>query len=544
MFQTKMLNVNNLDIIQNNLRLNDGTHVYVLSQHGLDSAIIYVPPKPPVQVPGKRRWVEQYLWPAIEAFDGTRYNANFVGLVLCKGGGFNAPYEFISKEQLHEDFPLYDAPDESAGPQPEIRNWTGTPDDPRMIERLFEDLEPLGIAEADSFLTAAPYTNWEQTVTYNQPVIWRETVEDRLAHEYICDGEPDPLPYEYFYAHGYPEYKGIRTEQYTYETTLGYSLPGDAPASRNYYEWEGSEKSYYLSDRLLNLDAGSFYSETGGGTTYTCWFDVERSEHNLQWRYTGSIMGVPSGCWYCEHIDKSDEVKNAVLAQCGPVEDVDHYWPEDGEAIAAWWPGYDQRDNMLYQNISVGSTVLGTYDYTYTIEWNAFWEYYASVKGADEFAVVYSMQYYKGVFTSTTHEYGDDLTELWEDEQISEEKSLCVAVDGDVFELFTDPEGSRLQYGWGTKYFQVGGLSIGLFYFGRNISYPLDYQYVYAEVNRETRESEVVVTPFGDDTQYYDSIGERTGEDITDNDGNPIYHRSGYNTYRLIRETVTFEEQL
>jgi len=46
MFQTKMQNVNELDIISNSLRLDDGTIVNVMSQHGLDTANIYVPPEP------------------------------------------------------------------------------------------------------------------------------------------------------------------------------------------------------------------------------------------------------------------------------------------------------------------------------------------------------------------------------------------------------------------------------------------------------------------------------------------------------------------
>lgn len=45
MVQTEMCNVHDLDIIQNGLKLDDGTRVHVLKQHGLKTARIYVPPK-------------------------------------------------------------------------------------------------------------------------------------------------------------------------------------------------------------------------------------------------------------------------------------------------------------------------------------------------------------------------------------------------------------------------------------------------------------------------------------------------------------------
>lgn len=97
MYQTKLINTQGLDIIKGNLRLDDGTTVQVLSQHGFDSARIYVPPRHQEQHKEAERFREEVLFiPAWDAFDADR---NHVGYVLARGEGWNGPYEFIPKTE-------------------------------------------------------------------------------------------------------------------------------------------------------------------------------------------------------------------------------------------------------------------------------------------------------------------------------------------------------------------------------------------------------------------------------------------------------------
>ena len=101
MFQTKLLNVNELDIIHNNMELDDGTTVSVLSQHGLDTARIYVP-----EDDRRMRYVERtetvYI-PAFEVYSGAGGSGTLKGIVLCRGGGFNPVFEFISVDDYLTD---------------------------------------------------------------------------------------------------------------------------------------------------------------------------------------------------------------------------------------------------------------------------------------------------------------------------------------------------------------------------------------------------------------------------------------------------------
>lgn len=103
MFQTKLINVNNLDIIQNNLRLDDGTNIYVLSQHGLDTAKIFVPPTVTPEEPRVREETSVIYYPAFEAYNADQEH---IGYVIARGGGWQSPYEFVSMPEIDEIDPF------------------------------------------------------------------------------------------------------------------------------------------------------------------------------------------------------------------------------------------------------------------------------------------------------------------------------------------------------------------------------------------------------------------------------------------------------
>jgi hypothetical protein len=277
MFQTKMINTNNLDIIQGGRKWADGTEVRVLRQHGLDSAQIYVPPKPLVPVPGKKRWVEQFIWPAFEVTD---IDGNYVGIVICRGGGFEPPYEFVPEIQIPEGKLPEDLPDEPAGELPKERNWVGTTNHPDMIERLFEDLETAGIAELDTSNTRAwTYENFSTESLGAATTLYcgtsmtetHDNNENCVAHGY----EPSIVA-KFEHAAAFKLANRTQSENASVDVGFSYSLDGDPDLG----DWDEVEISriYYFGasewrtpipgqkpNRTINYDSGLGITQTGSG---------------------------------------------------------------------------------------------------------------------------------------------------------------------------------------------------------------------------------------------------------------------------------------
>jgi hypothetical protein len=101
------------------VRFEDGSIIKCLSCFGQDVVEVFVPPIPVVV---KREELKEIpllrYYPAFEAYNGDLWDSEFMGVVLCKGGGFNPPYEFVSKDSLPDDH--YEEPEEAL---PEERIW-------------------------------------------------------------------------------------------------------------------------------------------------------------------------------------------------------------------------------------------------------------------------------------------------------------------------------------------------------------------------------------------------------------------------------------
>ena len=104
MFQTKLQNTNGLDIIKGNRRFDDGTTMEVLSQHGMDTARIYVPPKSSIGG-GDREVIEEII--EEDRFD-YEYVPTFIvktisgeiGAVICtQGDGFDGSYVYTPPDK-------------------------------------------------------------------------------------------------------------------------------------------------------------------------------------------------------------------------------------------------------------------------------------------------------------------------------------------------------------------------------------------------------------------------------------------------------------
>ena len=295
MFQTKMLNVNNLDIIQDNLRLSDGTHVHVMSQHGLDSAQIYVPPKPGVTAPGKKRRVEQFIWPAIEMYyprAGSTWIGDFAGVVLCKGGGFDPPYEFIPADQMPEQALPEDTSSIPAGDLPEERFWTGIPIYPNCVDRSFEDIQPVGVGVSEIVSGSAPTGGFSGS--YNlQGAISRGEATPRQIGDSVFTSPPyaSILPPE-----GWTEYDAwarlLYNADYSSHFSRDYSIGfyyEDVGLPDDYLWWNtfpyvSTNFHYQINpgqrrDHVLSL-GGSFSESMSGIETSTFLFTSEKSAYD------------------------------------------------------------------------------------------------------------------------------------------------------------------------------------------------------------------------------------------------------------------------
>jgi hypothetical protein len=108
--------------------------------------------KPIVIKPKIRQRKKIFIWPAFEVTD---ISGNDLGIVICRGGGFEPPYEFISSQDIPDGKLPEDLPDAPAGELPEKRNWRGIPRGYNVNSILYEDLETAGIAELDTAYTRA-----------------------------------------------------------------------------------------------------------------------------------------------------------------------------------------------------------------------------------------------------------------------------------------------------------------------------------------------------------------------------------------------------
>lgn len=102
MFQTKMQNTGSLDIIQGNLRLADGTTVNVMSQHGLDTARIYVP----VVGVEEKKYIESQKTQILPYIFASENSFTQGGLLVCHNGlDLSGGYELFSPYGEESEYP-------------------------------------------------------------------------------------------------------------------------------------------------------------------------------------------------------------------------------------------------------------------------------------------------------------------------------------------------------------------------------------------------------------------------------------------------------
>lgn len=103
-----LMSFRNLQQDQRLVHFADGTIIKCLSCFGQDVINIFVPQVFVGGAPEYREREEITYYPAFEAYDGTDITANQIGYVICKGGGFNPPYEFIEINRENTDLDLFE----------------------------------------------------------------------------------------------------------------------------------------------------------------------------------------------------------------------------------------------------------------------------------------------------------------------------------------------------------------------------------------------------------------------------------------------------
>lgn len=508
-----LMSFQKLKQLQRIVRFDNGTIIKCLSCFDQDVVEVFVPILARKEELPKKISLTKYF-PAFEAYDGFSWRSNFVGVVLCKGGGFNPPYEFVPKESLPRD--------SSSTPKPalpEERKWHWP-----TLARKFEDIAPKGIASVRAVNKKEPAisTPWSGGYSHLSTNSSREMFGGFWRYFAVAGAES--------------HYS--RTESLDVEYGFSCTLPGDP--------WPGYWPDYFYNGswwsggrkpcNLLSLDYDLRRTVKGGGSNNIIVNDdyPEVSQYAAIWVIDFCLFGI---CYGHYEEDPSDSVTFESI---------------EAKAIEAAHATGEVPPSTEYSFISRYMYHMGDYHYTYLDDIRNSWFHRGCAMDAEHYALVFSVIHDKDgeVRSRPVADLGECLTLAYDtppddchadisvvktDEKT--EGPLNVVIDGVVFELFPEaqPEDAP-RFQWSSlKYFRVGDRSIGLFQISKNYSYPLDYMYVYAEViHNDSGVSDegqtCIVTPV--------PIGRQKHKipDVSDADGNSLY---GQGRFRLICERKT-----
>ena len=515
------------------VRFSDGTIIKCLSCFGQDVINIFVPQVFVGGEPEYREREEIIYYPSLEVYNSPYGGSTYMGVVLCKGGGFNPPYEFIPKDSLPEDTHI-----KPLGKLPKERIWYPE------VGRMLQDIVPKGIADVELAVAADPTPAISAPGSYYDLItrVEREWWESTL---YVDCWE--------YRSRSAANHVYSRIESLRHNYVFSYSLPDDIdPGYWPEYSFEGALHSIDKKPtNALSLIGTLYWDVQGSGGndfyqhTAPSYYDVHKWAMKFVVDYY--ISGIPFGHW-----ERDDVNVNFVSMKEDAIALSESHFPTYGDPVDDRFPEFESggaRRTGFY---------LGDYNYNYLDDYRGIWDQHGSVMDGDYYAVAYSMKNNKkgahcyreiSDLTKCIQLLGYDLNDQClassrvEDITIDKqtEGPLCVAIDGFIFELFpeTDPEVAPRLQNCDLKYFRVGNKSIGLFRIGKNYYYPLDYSYVYAEVFHKPNEEPITnffITPVTTET-LISNAHEIPG--VTDLEGNPLYEKGGL---RLIKEETIIKE--
>lgn len=517
-----LMSFQNLKQDQRLVSFADGTIIKCLSCFGQDVINIFVPQVFVGGEPEDREREEITYYPALEVYDSPHGGSTYMGVVLCKGGGFNPPYEFIPKDSLPEDTHT-----EPLGKLPKERIWY--PETNRMLQ----DIVPKGIADVELVVADDPTPTITAPGEYMGLITrmersWWESTQYVDCWEYRGKSAAH---------HMYDRIENLR-----HDYAFSYSLPGDIdPGYWPTYRFEGS---WYSIDKkptnILSL-AGVLYWDVQGNGSNNFFQNTAPGYYDVHaW-----AMKFEGGTWVRDdvNVNFTSMIENSVALS-------ESHFPTYGNPADDTFPEFESGAKRVYFN-------KGDYSYSYLDDLRWLWDYYGSVMDGNHYALAYSMKnakkqvhYHREIADLTKcinfvgYPPADDcLTDAKVEDIITDERTegpLCVVVDGVIFELFpeAEPEVSPRLQGCELKYFRVGDKSIGLFRIAKNYYDPSDYIYVYADVlhNDAVVKTKHVVTLVTTPTEGMDA---HEIPYVTDLEGNSLYERGGL---RLIKEEIVIKE--
>lgn len=485
----------NLKQDQRLVRFADGTIIKCLSCFDRDVINIFVPQ---VFVGGEPEYREREEITYLPAFNAYNSDKDFIGVIICRGGGFEPSYEFIpTKEELPDDTPD-DVDFEEAA---DLRKWG-------YNDKRYEDIIPTGKYNMHRTVSETP--NNASTLT------WKYTFGS------ICQDDDGFAGY-------FNRYE--RTNTYNHNKAATFGEDSDTYWQPVY--WEGVD-NYYRKPRefILNLGELPFYDR------YIGYGDTGLVET------IGFASGPPCG----DSVPEAEAIARAAFStwELAWNPDTTHY-PESGRTLVG---DYREWEEFAWQ-----STAAQIYSH-YNVEQIIFDfgdVFIGSIEDPDHFAVIYSTWKYKRTETVSFDYTGNPFECLpyeadncghgrgdyhgIEETIFYDIEKFKLGLSGLIYNIADYPEilGAIPIQDYRVRHFRIGGYEIGLYWLLGYVD--SDYISNYIMV-KKSQDGEIIVTPLTGNSpwnSWYEF------PDLKDSEGSPVYIKD-YGHFRLISETVTIKE--
>ncbi len=556
MHQTIEQNVNGLPIVSGHRRFSNGTTIKVMIQHGLRTMEVFAPYGGTLEPQYRRRVAVTYV-PAISVYIERGWNADSVGLVLCRGGGFNPPYELHMKDDLEEGHW------EDVTPVVDTRFWE---DKERGIR--YEDLRPAGVTCMEERDITQPRGECSVTTT------GRNDVTCSMA-------TPNPQPgcaANMYLETMISSYTKMEFTEFVDRTFgLVYLLP-----SENYIEWDPITVSRQPTGEFPNLTAReeTYY----GGPhlldhqiTGTLTIDHETIPYheyvpfNPGYPFYPPLWNLPQH-WSIQNDSHDAECVDRGLTLEGMEAQLRTLFEAEFEHEDMYGPDFILKFSPMWNAFHPGMKFPGTYwtEYTRTVHHSGVNSYESHVQDAGNYAIIYEQgshdthDYYR--FDWPTHE--DVLSQIhtmgggmcgnhdefdwnWKDPvEIEESEStwsygptiLCVN-NGTKFQLqgVHDEQYNRILESGMVRYFEeLGGVGV-FFIMGKVDNEYYSSEYIYATPTEMIR---TVMDDHAWGWSRYDITSFELEGVTTKNDEGETVQLYGGHSLRLVKETETIAEKL
>lgn len=475
-------NVQGLDFVEGRMTLSSGATIHSTILFGAKRAHIHVPPVLEEAEPSGKRIEEEKMIvnsiiPAFEVYSTPEFwssSSEFLGIVLCRGGGFNPPYEFIKKDFLPDDwqgnYPYEEMPEE--------RKWWEYDYQPGK-DRMFEDLIPEGKEQVSFEQGEQTGAGQSSTAEYIELVTARawpskidESWKSQTCPKFHCEMTKD-FGNDYFFEF-YPD--GLPTERLIINDSFSNRYGGEGECT---YTMVSYTASIVFGDTPEEAEANSFAAA-------------------VAWLNDGHYVSTGPTNW--------EESLPAAMLEVPPIlsGEYDYTYSSAFRRAGEYDSSVKDKDEyaLVYQPLVQTSNT----------------EYHRRIPSFEECARPSTIA---DPACTAEGSYVSNENETYEPTRI--------VLDGVVFEI-----GGDLNPYTEIRYYQVGDRHVGLFFLRCPHLEKGEVRYVMAEINPEKQEA--IVTYMNEEiTDYPTNYGVSHPVPGVEYKGDPVYSRG---TFRLVRETI------